>query len=101
MKGKQKTRRSTIFTAYRNVQRAIRDRRWKLIVYPQINKTQFFDLQNDPNELNDLSSNPKFSIELERMLSLLKKRQAEAGDTQPLRVEKPLPAVFVPPAGKK
>ncbi len=97
MQGKQKTRRDTVFTAYRNVQRAIRDQRWKLIMYPQINKTQLFDLQNDPNELNDLSSKPKFASELERMISLLKKRQTEAGDTQSLRVEKPLSAVFVPP----
>ena len=97
MQGKQKTRRDTIFTAYRNVQRAIRDRRWKLIMYPQINKTQLFDLKNDPNELNDLSSNPKFAGELVRMISLLKKRQAEAGDTQSLSVEKPLSGVFVPP----
>ncbi|MGB9626882.1 MAG: sulfatase-like hydrolase/transferase, partial [Phycisphaerae bacterium] len=37
--------RSTLFTAYRDVQRAIRDDRWKLIRYPKINKTQWFDLK--------------------------------------------------------
>ena len=44
--------------AYRNVQRAVRDDRWKLIRYPQVDKTQLFDLQNDPDELKDLSADP-------------------------------------------
>ena len=94
MQTRTKSRREEIFTAYRNVQRAVRDRRWKLIVYPQINKRQLFDLKADPSELNDLSANPKFAKQLERMTDLLKKKQAEAGDTQPLKVEKPEPAEF-------
>lgn len=92
--GKQKTRRQEIFTAYRQVQRAVRDRQWKLIVYPQINKTQLFDLKADPSELNDLSANPKFTKQVERMTELLKKKQAEAGDTQPLSVAKPESSEF-------
>ncbi|MEK7829945.1 MAG: sulfatase-like hydrolase/transferase, partial [Acidobacteriota bacterium] len=94
LSGKQKSRRQEIFTAYRNVQRAVRDRQWKLIAYPQINKRQLFDLKADPAELNDLSANPKFAKQLERMTELLKKKQAEAGDAQPLRVEKPESAEF-------
>jgi arylsulfatase A-like enzyme len=35
-------------------QHAIRDDRWKLIRYPQVNRTQLFDLQSDPQERNDL-----------------------------------------------
>ncbi|MBP6821070.1 MAG: choline-sulfatase, partial [Acidobacteria bacterium] len=62
--------------------------------YPQINKRQLFDLQTDPSELKDLSANPKFAKQLERMTELLKKKQAEAGDTQPLSVDKPQPAEF-------
>src|SRR3712207_1229222 len=45
------SRRQAIFTAYRTVQRAVRDDRWKLIVYPQVNKVQLFDLKADPAEL--------------------------------------------------
>lgn len=94
LRGKQNTRRQEIFTAYRNVQRAVRDRRWKLIVYPQINKRQLFDLRTDPAELHDLSANPKFAKELDRILILLKQKQAEAGDTQPLTIAHPQPAEF-------
>ena len=34
---------------------AVRDDRWKLIVYPLINKTQLFDLRSDPLEIRDLA----------------------------------------------
>lgn len=68
---KEKNRRNSIFTAYRNFQRAVRDNRWKLIVYPQINKTQLFDLKNDPNEMRDLARNPKYAGRLKKMTLLL------------------------------
>jgi len=86
--GQQRSRRETIFTAYRDVQRAVRDDRWKLIVYPQINRRQLFDLKNDPAEMNDLSANPKFIKQVERMSAWLKKAQASFGDLtkQPARV---------------
>jgi hypothetical protein len=35
--------------------RMVTDGRFKLIYYPVGNRTYFFDLQNDPNELTDLS----------------------------------------------
>jgi arylsulfatase A-like enzyme len=39
-------------------QRMVRTDRYKLVDYPQIKKLQLFDLQIDPDELNDLSTNP-------------------------------------------
>ena len=44
--------------AYKAVQRAIRDDRWKLICYPQIDKTQLFYLQADPHEVTSLADKP-------------------------------------------
>ena len=40
--------RDTLFTSYEDIQRAVRDDRWKLIRYPQIDHAQLFDLDNDP-----------------------------------------------------
>lgn len=37
----------------------IRTSRWKLIRYPKMNRTQLFDLENDPDELVDLSTSSK------------------------------------------
>uniref|UniRef100_UPI00197F76A8 sulfatase-like hydrolase/transferase n=1 Tax=Paludisphaera rhizosphaerae TaxID=2711216 RepID=UPI00197F76A8 len=82
-RGTEKTRRSDVFTAYRNVQRAIRDDRWKLIVYPRVGKVQLFDLQADPNETHDLSSDPAHTEDAARMKALLRKRQGEFADNLP------------------
>lgn len=92
--GKRKRLRDSIFTAYRGVQRAVRGERWKLIVYPRINKIQLFDLKNDPAERNDLAADPKHKGEVERLTKRLKAWQKRAGDAQPLRSDKPLPAAF-------
>lgn len=92
--GKSAKVRDHIFTAYTKVQRAVRDDRWKLIVYPQINRTQLFDLRDDPNEMKDLSGDPAFADQVTRLTALLKSSQTELGDTQPLRSENPLPVEF-------
>jgi arylsulfatase A-like enzyme len=86
--------RDSIFTAYTKVQRAVRDERWKLLVYPRINKTQLFDLENDPSETKDLSGDSTGEAEVRRMTSLLDAAQREYGDALPLRAEKPDPLEF-------
>lgn len=96
--------RATLFTAYQKFGRAIRDDRWHMIVYPQINKTQLFDLANDPHETKDLAADPDRAADLRRLTAALEAWQRELGDTQPLRSEKPMPWEFVPPksgAGKE
>jgi arylsulfatase A-like enzyme len=82
--GRQRTQRESIFTAYTGVQRAVRDERWKLIVYPKINKTQLFDLEADPGELHDLADDPIHAAERTRLTELLRDWQVRLGDPQPL-----------------
>ena len=89
--------RDRILTAYCGVQRSIRDRQWKLIRYPHIDKTQLFDLAADPHELKDLSADPAHKAELARMMDLLKETQTEFGDRAPLSVANPKPAAWAPP----
>jgi arylsulfatase A-like enzyme len=92
MKGGQV--RESLFTAYRQFQRAVRDDRWHLIVYPQINKVQLFDLVNDPHEIKDLAGDAAHAKTVERLLGTLKDWQEKLGDKQPLRSEKPVPPEF-------
>jgi arylsulfatase A-like enzyme len=92
--GKQAAVRDSIFTAYRHVQRAVRDDRWKLLVYPQVNKVQLFDLQNDPAERKDLSGDKAHAAKVKRLLALLKDSQKQAGDAQPLERKRPEPLEF-------
>jgi arylsulfatase A-like enzyme len=83
------------FTAYTDVQRAVRDERWKLIVYPKINVSQLFDLENDPAELHDLADDPQHANERKRLSTLLRDWQKQLGDSQPLTSESPRPKEFV------
>lgn len=98
--GKSKVARAELFLAYRGVQRAIRDERWKLIRYPQVDVTQLFDLQNDPDELHDLASDPAHAAQRQRLLERLQAAQKHYADAQPLTVPNPKPAAWTPPTGK-
>lgn len=94
MAGKEPCIRPALITAYTKVQRAIRDDRWKLIAYPQVNKAQLFDLGADPHEITDRANEPAHASQKQRMLNLLRQAQAEAGDTLPLTTEIPQPLEF-------
>jgi len=61
VRGKAAGVRDTLFLAYRSVQRAVRNDEWKLIRYPEINTSQLFNLQNDPDETNDLAADPIYA----------------------------------------
>ncbi len=105
IQGKQPKVRDCLFTAYRDCQRSIRDDRWKLIRYPLIDKTQLFDLQADPHELNDLADKPEANGKIKELTAMLEKTRQEFGDTAPLHVDHPAPAAWCPQAndddGKK
>ncbi|MHB8524200.1 MAG: sulfatase-like hydrolase/transferase, partial [Limisphaerales bacterium] len=92
--GRTRAVRDSIFLAYRQFQRAVRDDRWKLIVYPHINKVQLFDLRNDPFELNDRSGDPARAGEIQRLTARLQELQNQLGDQQPLRTANPQPIEF-------
>ena len=98
LEGRQSKVRDVLYTAYRPCQRAVRDDRWKLIRYPLVDRTQLFDLQNDPHELNNLADKPKHAAKLTDMTALLEKEMARYADPAPLKVANPKPAVWTPPA---
>jgi arylsulfatase A-like enzyme len=89
LQGRRSRLRDSIFTAYGRSQRAVRDDRWKLIAYPQINKTQLFDLAHDPHETRDLADDPAAASEVQRLIALLRDWQARLGDVQPLTTPTP------------
>ncbi len=98
--------RDTLFLAYREVQRAVRDNRWKLIRYPQVNVTQLFDLQTDPNEITNLADQPENAERMASLTAELRRWQQSLGDTTPLVVDQPQdpkwdPSQAPPPAAGK
>ena len=73
--------RNSLFTAYRNTVRAVRDKEWKLIRYPQCDFTQLFNLKKDPLELNNLATYPDYKVKVTEMMNLLNEWHTNTNDT--------------------
>jgi arylsulfatase A-like enzyme len=88
LRGRATSARPLIGTAYRKVQRAITDGRWKLIAYPQVPRVQLFDLAADPDERQDLAGDPANAARLVALVTALQGWQRMHGD--------PLPPITLP-----
>lgn len=97
VRGERAGVRDALFLAFENSQRAIRDERWKLIRYPQINKSQLFDLATDPHETRDLADDPKQVLRVELLLNRMRLAQHDCGDEQPLTAKEPKDPSWTPP----
>src|SRR5207248_3559670 len=84
LRGESDRVRDAVFLAYRSVQRAVRRGDWKLIRYPEIHKTQLFDLKSDPGETVDLAGDPRYAGRVAELTDVLRREQAAAGDRLPL-----------------
>jgi arylsulfatase A-like enzyme len=99
--------RDSLFLAYRDVQRAVRDERYKLIRYPQVNVTQLFDLKEDPDERKNLADDPAQAERIKQLTAKLAEWQQGLGDAAPLVVANPASPKWSPadrppmPAKKK
>ncbi len=89
--------RSELVFGYKRIQKALADGRWKLIRYPQVDRTQLFDLQADPHEVNDLSADPAQAERLKAMLGRLEAGLRASGDVDALTAPTPVPAAWTPP----
>ena len=92
--GRATTHRDVIFCAYQQVQRAVRVGSYKLIRYPQVDRTQLFDLAADPAETKNLAAEPGQAERVAELTAVLRAQQLRFGDRQPLTVEDPQPAEF-------
>lgn len=73
--------RDTLFLPYIQVQRAVRDERWKLIRYPKLGYSQLFDLQTDPHETKNVYDDPAHAAHIARLHTAMTAWQAKVGDT--------------------
>ena len=84
--------------AYRDFQRGIRDERWKLIRYPQVDQTQLFDLQEDPYEMRNLAGQPASAGKVRELTAQMAQLLKQYGDQCPLIVPNPKSPVWTPSA---
>ncbi len=89
--------RTSLMFAYRKVQRALRDERYKLIRYPLVDRTQLFDLRADPHELTNLADQPVHAAKVAEMTSRLAQEMVGYADTSLLVVGDPKAAAWTPP----
>ncbi|ULL15992.1 DUF4976 domain-containing protein [Paenibacillus sp. H1-7] len=86
MSGNSKEIRTTVGSAYKDIQRTIKDNRWKLIQYHpdqgvhKGEKLQLFDLLQDPWETKDLSDQPDYDQIKQRLVHELLNWRRSAGD---------------------
>ena len=79
--GQRERVRDSVFLPFLDVQRAVRDERWKLIAYPKIRHLQLFDLQSDPHEKVNLIDRTEFADQVVRLRLLMQQWQTRVGDT--------------------
>ena len=81
-----------IYGAYRNLQRMVRTEEYKMIVYPEAGKIRLFNIQKDPEEINDLADNPQYKAVILKLAEKLKKQQEIMDDS--LNLHSFFPEVF-------
>ncbi len=97
IEGKSPAVRAEMFLSYMQVQRAVIADGFKLIRYPQINRSQLFDFANDKDELNDLANDPAQKERIIALMTKMEKWQKHYGDDLPLTSVNPKPAEWSPP----
>ena len=90
-KGEIVSLRNSIFTSFRDLMKAVRDHRWKLIRYAKIDHTQLFDLQADPHETRNLADDPSQQGRIAHLTDVMREWQHHVGDSHPLSVPNPGP----------
>jgi arylsulfatase A-like enzyme len=70
-----------MYGAYMDLQRMIRKDHYKLIYYPVARITRLFNLADDRQELNDLATDPFYSVRVQEMYSELEQLMGAMGDT--------------------
>jgi arylsulfatase A-like enzyme len=70
----------SIYMAYMDLQRAVIMDGWKLLWYPKVRRIRLYHQAEDPEEIHDLSGDPKHATQVGRLLAELRRWQKETAD---------------------
>jgi choline-sulfatase len=79
--GKRDFVHDAIYGCYRDYQRMIRTDNYKLIMYPHADIMQLFNIQSDPDEIDNLINDSAYESIKTELFSRFQKLQKEVGDT--------------------
>jgi arylsulfatase A-like enzyme len=80
IKGGNTPKHDAIFSRYRDFQRTVRTKDYKLIVYPQAKIVQLFDMKKDPWEIHNLAAEPGVAAVKAQLIQRLHQFQQELDD---------------------
>jgi arylsulfatase A-like enzyme len=83
---------SEIYGAYIDLQRMVRTDKYKMIIYPNAKKIRMFDMEKDPEEMNDLADNLKYAKVKSELVEKFKQQQDIMDD--PLDLKPFFPDLF-------
>lgn len=93
LRGEKRTLHEAVFSYHRHSQRTVRTQTHKLIVYPQAQRIQLFDIQKDPWEMHDLSGETAMVSLKSDLMQQLVRLQRELDD--PLNLGDPLHGIWI------
>ena len=74
-----------IYGSYKDFQRMVRTENYKLILYPEEDQVQLFDMKADPHEMTNLATLELYQDTVAALFSQLQSLQKAVGDTLSLR----------------
>jgi arylsulfatase A-like enzyme len=96
IQGERDSVRDALFTSYKHTVRAVRNKKYKLIRYPERDYTQLFDLENDPLEIHNLAELPEHQNKKEEMFQLMRQWQQSFQDKIKLTADVLKPMAYDP-----
>ncbi len=78
--GKQPSNHEAIYGGYLDVQRMVRNERYKLFLIPKAKTAHLYDVVKDPNEMKDLYGDPKYADVVKELAQQYIKASKQAGD---------------------
>jgi arylsulfatase A-like enzyme len=99
LRGEQRPLYDAVFCYHRHTQRSVRTKTHKMILYPEVQRIQLFNIQDDPWEMHDLSANPESMAIEEDLMQRLRQLQQQLDD--PMQFEDPLHGVWHKISGQK
>jgi len=75
-----KSRHTSIYGAFMDTQRMVRQDGWKLILYPELDVQLLFNLNDDPQERHNVASEPQYAVRKRSLLAELHRWQQALDD---------------------